>query len=110
MYFDEAVLHDVGGVLLVLDHAKSDRVGPPVVAIEEDAKGSLVSLLDTSDELSVLVRVLGSLRRGRAGFIHALDRLIRGGGVISRGRLHPGICSTRWLARFRWFSRRGCSR
>ena len=57
-------LKKIQGIVLVVDHAEGERVGAPVVALEQDAKGLVVTGPRAPDQLRVL-GVLGVGSRSR---------------------------------------------
>ena len=51
---DEGFLSDVQGFLFVAEHAERDRIDPPLVALDQQLEGALVSAADAFDEGQII--------------------------------------------------------
>ena len=73
MSLDESVLDDIERVVGVAQHAKRERIGAPVIALEQRLERVAVSPLRGEDQLAVVDRITSMRRDGRllAGLIHA---------------------------------------
>src|ERR1043165_6877044 len=71
---DESVLDHVQGVVLVTDHTKRQRVGAPVVPLEQRLERVAIAALRSDNQLAVIDRVTSMRRDGRS-----LTRLIHAG-------------------------------